>query len=181
MASKPRPTPNQGQRYESPRKARRTALTWILLTLLSLLVIAAPTMIILFFGMLPTLVALIIDRSPHKSATFCVGGINFIGVFPYIMDLWTGINSVGAAWSSVQDVFVLLIWYASAAFGWLLFLAMPSVIASFVVVLQQRKVALLRGEQKKLIEEWGSEVAGLVEKHRQERQEQHMEGAAPSG
>ncbi len=153
-------------------------MTWILLMLLFLIILAAPTMIILFFGMLPTLVALIVDRSAHKSATFCVGSVNFIGVFPYVMDLWTGFNSIDTAWSSVQNVFILLIWYASAAFGWFLFLAMPAVIAAFVSVLQQRKVALLRGEQKKLIEEWGSEVAELVELQHQERQEHHMEGTS---
>jgi len=145
------------------RNRGRSNLTWVLVVGTFLLVIAAPTMIVLFFGMLPTLVAYIIDRTDQKSATFCVGAINFIGVFPYIIDLWIDINTMDAALTSVTDLFAMLVMYSAAAFGWLLFMAMPTVVASFVTVLQQRKVAQLRGEQKDLIEQWGAEVAALGE------------------
>lgn len=157
------------------RRRGRSNLTWILVVATFLLVIAAPTMIVLFFGLLPTLVAYIIDRSEQKSATFCVGAINFIGVFPYVMDLWIDQNSIDAALNSVSDLFAMLVMYSAAAFGWLLFMAMPTVVASFVTVLQQRKVAQLRGEQKELIEEWGAEVAALVEMDRAELREHHLE------
>lgn len=173
MAEHETMTPDQ---LDARRRRGRTNLTWFLLILTFLLVLAAPTMIILFFGMMPTLVAFIIDRGSQKSATFCVGGINFIGVFPFIMDLWTESNDVTAAFASVKDPFILLAWYASAAFGWLLYLSMPSIVSSFVTVLHQRKVAQLRGEQKTLIEEWGPEVAALVEMERLEEKEHHMEG-----
>ena len=169
------------EQMDARRRRGRASLTWVLLVLTFMLVIAAPTMIVLFFGMLPTMVAFIIDRGPQKSATFCVGGINFIGVFPFILDLWTNVNSVSAAFILVKDPFILLAWYASAAFGWLLYLGMPSIIGSFVVVLQQRKVAQLRGEQKELIEEWGPEVAALVEMDRLEEKEHHMEEGMAKG
>lgn len=160
------------------RRRGRSNLTWMLVVGTFLLVIAAPTMIILFFGMLPTLVAYIIDRTQQKSATFCVGAINFIGVFPYIMDLWGGFNTVDVALSNVSDLFAMLVMYSAAAFGWLLFMAMPTVVASFVTVLQQRKVATLRAEQKDLIEEWGAEVAALVELQRSDEREHHLEEGA---
>lgn len=163
------------EQMASRRQRGRSNLTWILVTLTFLLVIAAPTMIVLFFGMLPTLVAYIIDRSDQKSATFCVGSINFIGVFPYIMDLWIKHNGIDAALNNVTDLFAMLIMYSSAAFGWLLFMAMPTVVASFVTVIQQRKVAQLRAQQKELIEEWGAEVAALVEMQRADQREHHLE------
>lgn len=158
----------------------RSSITWVLIVGTFLLVIASPTMIVLFFGMLPTLVAFIIDRSEQKSATFCVGSINFIGVFPYIMDLWIDNNTLDAAISNVTDLFAMLIMYSSSAFGWLLFMAMPTVVASFVTVLQQRKVAQLRGQQKELMEEWGAEVAALVEMERIEQEEYHLEQSPPA-
>lgn len=160
---------------EARRRRGRSTLTWVLLVGTFLLVIATGTMIVLFFGMLPTLVAYIIDRSPQKSAALTVGSINFIGVFPYIMDLWIGMDTYDHAFAIVTDIFSMLVMYAAAAFGWLLFMAMPAVVSSFVLVLQQRKVALLRAEQKDLIEEWGAEVAALVEMARIENQEQHLE------
>ena len=137
------------------RRRGRSNLTWILLVLTCMIVLAGPTMVVLALGMLPTLVALIIDRTKQKSTTFCVGSINFIGVFPFIIGLWTDINTFDTALNVVSDIFNLLVMYSAAAFGWFLFLTMPPIISSFVIVLQQRKVAQLRGEQKDLIEEWG--------------------------
>lgn len=148
---------------EGQRQRGRSNLTWVLIITTFLLVIASPTMIVLFFGLLPTFVAFIIDRTKGKTATFCVGGINFVGVFPYVITLWTDTNTIDAAMTFVSDIFVMLVMYSSAAFGWLLYLAMPTVVSSFVLVLQQRKVAQLRAEQKELIEEWGPDVAALVE------------------
>lgn len=167
--------PMSHEEMEDRRRRGRSNLTWVLLVGTFLLVIAAPTMVVMFFGMLPTLVAYIIDRSPQKSATFSVGAVNFIGVFPYVMELWTGVNSIDQALNLVTDIFAMLVMYASAAFGWLLFMAMPTVVSSFVIVLQQRKIAQLRAEQKELIEEWGAEVAALVELARVDAKEEHME------
>jgi len=171
MAMRQPQQPNQDDR----RKRGRSNLTWILLVLTFLVVLAGPTVVLLLLGMLPTLVALIIDRTKQKSNSLCVGSINFIGVFPYIMGLWGGINDFNAAFTIVGDIFNLLVMYSAAAFGWFLFLTMPSIISSFVLVLQQRKVAQLRGEQKDLIDEWGAEVAAIVEVQRMEKKEQHME------
>lgn len=166
------------QQMDDRRRRGRSNLTWFLLTATFLLVLAGPTMIVLFFGMLPTLVAYIIDRSPQKSATFSVGSINFIGVFPYVLDLWSSMNTIDEALNMVTDLFSMLIMYSAAAFGWLLFMAMPAVVSSFVIVLQQRKVAQLRAEQKDLIEEWGPEVGALVEMARMANQEEHLGGGA---
>lgn len=163
------------EQMDERRRRGRSNLTWMLVVGTFLLVIAAPTMIVLFFGMLPTLVAYIIDRSSQKSATFCVGAINLIGVFPYIIDLWIDLNTIDAALNDFTDLFAMLVMYSAAAFGWLLFMTMPAVVASFVTVLQQRKVAQLRGEQKELIDEWGAEVAALVEMERAEQREHHLE------
>lgn len=136
--------------------------TWILVVAVTLFVIALPTMILLLFGMLPSMVALIVDRTKGKSAAFTVSAVNFIGVFPYIMDLWKGGNTLDQA-LGMLDIFTMLIMYSAAAMGWLLFMSAPQVISSFVLVLQQRKIASLRKQQKSLIEEWGPDVAALTE------------------
>ncbi len=146
----------------STRRRGRSNTTWVLVIVASLLVIALPTMVILFFGMLPSVVAFIIDRTKGRSAAITVSGINLIGVFPFIMDLWKGGNTFDQA-LNMLDVFTMLIMYSAAGMGWLLFMTTPTIISSFVMVLQQRKIANLRGQQKNLIEEWGPEVAALTE------------------
>jgi len=169
MPQQPSQTPDER------RKRGRSYLTWFLIVFAFLLVLAGPTVVVFGLGMLPTLVAFFIDRTKQKSNSLCVGSINFIGVFPYIMDLWSGINDFNASLIIIGDIFNLLVMYSAAAFGWFLFLTMPSIISSFVIVLQQRKVAQLRGEQKDLIDEWGAEVAAIVEVQKMEKKEQHME------
>lgn len=164
------PDPNQS-------KGKASVLTWIILVGTLLIFLAGPTVVILFFGLLPTFVARLIDRSTGKSATFTVGSINFIGVFPYIVKLWGGDNSFAGAFSLTTDLVAMMVMYAAAAFGWLIYMALPSLISSFVLIMQQRKVAQLRGEQKLLIDEWGSDVAAIVEQQRASQQENHMENS----
>ena len=167
---------NQNKNAQAKRQQNKAStLTWIILVGTLLVILAGPTMVVLFFGLLPTIVARLIDRSVGKSTTYCVGSINFIGVFPYVVNLWGGDNSFPAAFSITTDLVTMMIMYAAAAFGWLVYMALPSLISSFVMIMQQRKVAQLRGEQKLLIEEWGSDVAAIVEQQRATEQENHME------
>ena len=60
----------------------------------------------------------------------------------------------------MSDVFTLLAIYGSAAFGWLMFMAIPPVVATFLTVVSQRRVAQLRTLQREIIDEWGESVAG---------------------
>lgn len=166
---------SNSQNQAELRRRGRSSLTWILLTFTFMVVLAGPTVVVLFLGMVPTLVAYIIDRTKGRSNTVCVGSVNFIGVFPFIIELWLDFNTFDNAFLIVGDFFNLLVMYSSAAFGWFLFLTAPSIISSFVIVLQQRKIAQLRGEQKDLIDEWGAEVTAIVEMQRVEKQEEHME------
>lgn len=129
------------------------------LTIFSLLIIVAlPTVLFIGFSMLPGLVAFIVDRTDEKSATFCVGGLNFCGVFPYLLDLWFGDHSVGQAMSLLTDVFVLAVMYGGAGMGWMLYLSLPPVIASFIQVMSERRLEQLRKTQKTIIQEWGDEI-----------------------
>jgi len=132
---------------------------WLSVAFVVLIIVSLPTVMILFFGLLPTIVAAIIDRSPQRNATFCVGGINFCGVFPYMMQLWAGENSMDEAMTILTDVFSLVVMFGAASFGWMIFLSLPPVVSAFVSVIRQHKVATLRATQRRLIEEWGEDVA----------------------
>lgn len=123
------------------------------------LIVSTPTVIVFSLGSLPTLVAWLIDRTKEKFATFCVGGLNICGVFPFLLQIWFEDHSISAATDIVSDVFALLIMYASAGFGWALFISVPPVVAAFLNVVTQRRVAFLRDEQKAIVDEWGSAVS----------------------
>lgn len=144
-----------------PQKQRRATLTpvWLSVIFALLVIVSLPTVMVLFFGMLPTIVAYIVDRTEEKYSTFCVGGMNFSGVFDYLLDLWGGRHSLSGAVDVLTDVWALLVMYGSASFGWLVFNIVPPLVAAILTVMAQRRVAQLRTMQRQLIEEWGEEVA----------------------
>lgn len=156
-----RPAGRRARPVDKARKARR--LLWGGILLVGLIAVSLPTVMLVGIGMLPTFVAWICDRTEEKFATFCVGGLNFSGVFPYLMDLWTRHHSVGAASATLTNVFSLAVMFGSAALGWMLFAAVPPVIATFLNVLSDHRLTILRTQQRKLVEEWGEEVRGEVE------------------
>jgi len=133
-------------------------VVWALIIIVMLLLVALPTVLFLSFTMLPAVVALIVDRTDEKSATFCVGGLNLCGVFPYLLALWLQDNTLDQSLRLLTDVFVLAVIYGAAGMGWMLYLSLPPVFASFIQVMSQRRLQQLRATQKTIIEEWGEEV-----------------------
>lgn len=146
---------------KQPAKTNWTAL-WLFVLIVGMIWISLATVLMIVVGMPPTLVAWIIDRSHQKSATYCVAGMNFCGLFPYLIDLWMGTNSLPAATAIVTNVFALLAIYGAAAFGWVIYITIPPVVSTFLTVMAQRRVAQLRTLQRQIIEEWGDGVARSV-------------------
>lgn len=134
----------------------------ILLVVAALLIIpvSIPSLTLLFFGMLPTMAAALVDRGPHRYAWLSVGGLNFAGVAPYLMELWFKGHTLERAVNALTDVLALLVIFGSAAFGWLLYMVMPPVVGAFLQVAAQRRITVLRGNQRKLVEQWGPDVVG---------------------
>lgn len=125
-----------------------------------LLVFAAPTLIVLGVGMLPAIVAGVVDKSDERYATYSVLSLNFCGVFPFIFGMWVDEHTFIAALETVTSPYAMAVMYAAAALGWLLYLSVPPVIAQFLSVLAQRRVNSLRDKQREMMEEWGVETAG---------------------
>ena len=142
-----------------PGKKMSLAPLWLGITFVGVVILSLPSVMLVFFGMMPSLVAAIIDRSPQRYSTFCVGGMNFCGVFPYLLDLWAGPADVSAAADIFTDAFAILLMYSAAGFGWLIFLAFPPVVVTLIQVMAQRRAAQCRELQKELIEEWGEDIA----------------------
>ena len=152
------------------------SLLWTLILAGVLVATSLASVILVFFGLLPTLVAFITDRSKGKTATFCVGGMNFCGLLPWLLDLWTHSNTVGTAMGIMTNPFALLVIFGSAGFGWALYLLMPQLVVSILTVTSQHKVASLRDEQKKMIEEWGAEVATIATEQAQQATKKQTQG-----
>jgi hypothetical protein len=118
-----------------------------------------PTVLLLMVTLLPTAVALVVDRSASRTGWLCVGGLNFAALAPSLFELWFEDHTLQHATTLISDVFTLLTVYGAAALGWLLYMTMPQLIAAFMQMTSSRRIASLKAQQKRLQEEWGPEVA----------------------
>lgn len=135
-------------------------LSIVALAVLGLVVFATPAFVVFAIGVIPSIVAAIIDREPGRNATIAVTATNFAGVAPYVIDLLMSGATMDRAMAMVNDVFVLCVMYGTATIGWGLVLGMPKVAAVYISVSNDAKVQAMLREQRRLIEEWGE---GVVE------------------
>ncbi len=125
----------------------------------ALLAAALPTALMLAISLLPMICAFAIDRTPGRYATISVGMLNFAGTWPFLIKLWTSGHTVVNAMKIVLDPFAWLVIYSAAAVGWLLYFSFPSCVSLCMSMFAGHRITQLRQNQKKLIEEWGPEVA----------------------
>lgn len=119
-----------------------------------------PTTLLLVIGMIPTVVAYFVDTSKQRTLGPTVFYLNFAGVLPVLLKLWTQKPNINTALDLIMDPFMLLMMLAPAGFGWLLFLYIPPLVSGLMRRRAEMRINLLESDQKRLIEEWGQEVAG---------------------
>lgn len=141
------------------RKKKGGALTLILLIIPAALIVL-PTSILFGVGMIPTIVAYIIDRDPDKSAPITVGGLNFCGCMPFAIDLWKHQHTIGAAAKIFADPLAWMVMYSAAAVGWGLYYGIPPLVAGMEVTRAEKRVDVLKQKKVALVQEWGPDVAG---------------------
>lgn len=122
------------------------------------MVFALPTMLVLTLGLLPTLVAFVIDMHPRKYAARSVGFLNFAGTLPFLINLWSGHHDLISAMKILTDVYAWLVIYSAAAMGWIIYYGMPSIAGYIMEFHAARRIRKLEAERKKLISEWGEEI-----------------------
>jgi len=141
------------------RKKKGGMLTLILLIIPAGLIVL-PTSILFGIGMIPTIVAYVVDRDPEKSAPITVGGLNFCGCMPFAIELWKHQHTIGAAAKIFADPLAWLVMYGAAAVGWGLYYGIPPLVAGMEVSRAEKRVEVLKGKKVALVQEWGPDVAG---------------------
>lgn len=153
-------SPQLTSRGSGPRRGSNmgTNITLVLVAI-PLIFIFMPTVLFLAFAMLPTFVAMIVDKGVKRYGGITVGGLNFAGASPFLMELWMGGHTIQHALTILSDVFALMLIFGTAAFGWLLYSATPTIVTAIMSMTSTRRVTALRAKQRELIQEWGPEVA----------------------
>ena len=92
-----------------------------------------PTVVFLFFAMLPTFAALIAERRGSYHAWIAVGGLNFTGAAPFLLELWSGGHTMAGV-GQLLSITTLMIMYGAPLLGGVLFFVIPLVVGVFLTI-----------------------------------------------
>lgn len=121
-----------------------------------------PTTILLFFGMLPSIIARFIDRSKLKTQTLTIAFLNFAAVFPFWFELIHGEHVLRRALDILIDPLHIVIMYGGALMGYLIDWGLSGIVSSMMIQKGQGRLKQIRKTQKELVDRWGIEVSGTI-------------------
>ncbi len=136
------------------------AAKFAIFTMMMVSVVFYPTTILLVVGLLPTIVAPLIDDRPQKTAWLTVGAMNFAGILPAWFQLWQMGHNLQNAMTLIFEPSVLLMAYGGAAVGWVLYHQIPVAVAGILAMRSESRLKEIEKRQKELVRKWGAEVAG---------------------
>ena len=123
-----------------------------------LVFVAYPTFMVALGGMLPTLVAFIVDNRKERYAARTVGYLNLSGVFIVCLDMWAGDHTWQHALDLLSQPINYLIMFGAAAAGWVLYFLIPPIANAYLTIHNDLRMKSLNSEQEKLVKEWGTGV-----------------------
>ena len=118
--------------------------------------------VILIVGMLPTLVAAIIDQSKYKFRTITVGAMNFAGCTPFLLEVFSKGNNLDIALNFLIQPLTIVVMFTAAGMGYLIDWALTGIVSSIMVQRAKGRIKDIEAHQKELIERWGAEVSGTI-------------------
>ena len=127
--------------------------------LLGLFALSLPTALLLTFALLPALCACLVGPRQGYYSAISIGVLSFAGAWSFLLKLWLSGHTVANAMQIIINPKTWLIIYGAAAFGWAMCQWFPICVSSFMSVFSAHRLKDLEQKQKKLIEEWGEEVA----------------------
>lgn len=149
-------TPAKTETAAAPKGFKPALLLVLLLPAAALM---APMAIVLVAALVPSVVARIVDAGPGRYLTFTVFSLNLVGALYFVHELLTLGNSLDVVAVVLQDSIGWLAAFSGAGCGWLLFLAMPSLVAKMAEAQSALRMRRVHRDQAQLTGEWGEVVA----------------------
>ncbi len=121
-------------------------------------VVFLPATLIFVVTMLPTFVAMIVDRQPEKTMWLTIGALNLAGAIPSWFTLWSMGGDMQDAYIIISDTGVLLRAYGAAAGGWIIHQNVTPLVAAAVVKRNDMRLKDIDKKQKELVRKWGQDI-----------------------
>lgn len=118
-----------------------------------------PTTVLMMGGLLPTLIAAIVDDRPVRTAWLTVGAMNFAGLVPAIFDLWHVGHITKNAIEILMQPRTIILSYSAAAIGWFIYYQVPKIVTGFLVRRAKTRLKDIEKRRHELNRKWGPEVS----------------------
>ena len=135
-----------------------TLMILLLVASLGLSFISTNLFILTFFGFLPTLVAISIDKNPKKILTQIIFLFNFLGSIHLFLEIIfhpSDIEQISYIIISIPHTWLVI--YSSCAFGWVIYILIPKIIYYFSYTNKLGLFNKLNEELDGIYQEWGKE------------------------
>jgi hypothetical protein len=139
------------------RKSRR-GIVAVLVGILAVQIVSPATVILLVAGMLPSVVAYIVDTEPGRRSAHCMAVLNMAGVLPVLATLWDRGATRAAAADILMDPFMWFLMYGSAGIAVLLLTMLPVMMEQLSNAAAEKEIGRLEKQMEQLIGEWGSDL-----------------------
>jgi hypothetical protein len=118
-----------------------------------------PTIVLLFIGLIPTMIAFFVDTDNDKSSAAAIGAMNFAGISPFVIDLWVNGQSMQTVFQILHQSSSWLVMLGAAAVGQLIVFAIPQAMASLTLASAEIRLKILKKNMETLKATWGNDVA----------------------
>ena len=150
------PPPSGGK---PPKKPGKLKIILMMILVGMAMPFMLPTIILLLAGFAPTYVAFATDSDPQKSAAVSVGSLNFAGIVPFLIDLWSKGQTTENALHILTDTKSWLVILGASAIGQLIIYTVPPAIATLTLTHAESRIKALRKNLDLLKESWGTDIA----------------------
>lgn len=131
----------------------------ILILFLVASIFALPSVVVLATLMIPTFIAILMDRHIPKTLGMTVGCMNFAGASVGWLELVRRGHDIRDALNIAMEPNSVFFAYGFAFFGWVLYLNIAPFVARMTVRKAQMRVKRIRKRQEKLKKDWGTPVS----------------------
>lgn len=146
---------------EKPRGGGARAQIFLIFGMMAA-VVFLPTTIVVGIGMLPTIVAFLLNGKSYRAKAFGVGAMNLAGVSPFLISLWKDGQGFDKAVEIISNPQSIIVMYMAAALGHMINWVMGGIVGSIMYDSGKRRAKEIEKRQQELVERWGEEVTGSV-------------------
>ena len=152
------------KRPRGEAKPRRGTVRWQLPVALSLIFAVGaanylPYMLLVMIGLAPTWIALLTSRPAFGARAIAIAEFNLAGTLPFLARLAEQGGGIDEAVAILTDVFTWATMFGAAALGMAVVSVCPHVAVSITSFMNAVTRGDIEREQRRLIEEWGADVA----------------------